>query len=780
MLSIVDDWHDRHGEGAGGSAPAPLVSAGTETSPPAIPSQGPQPTIPVPAARGETRETAQYIGNLTHVTEFRTKSGTVHWRDNDDDYYRFTVSATRTVRLELGNLSADADLYLEDDFGDTVASSTNYSTRNESIVRELGPGTYYIRVDAGYSSDDIGYQLRYRREPEQGESRDTAFDIGNLAGAEEYRTRSGTVNRADIYRRFTLSRWRTMRFELRELTANADLYLEDATGRVLESSRRSGNGTESIVRELAPGNYFIRVDPVSSGDIRYQLRYRWDERPRGWTHQTAWYIGDLTNVTSYRTKPGSVNRRFDSSDIRRFRLTGARRMRFELGGLTGNANLYLEDENGRVLQSSRRSGTLTESIVRNLGEGTYYVRVDASASGSIRYRLRYRRESRAGETHQTAYDLGNLTNSSELLVKSGTVDYRIIRRFALTATRTMFFKLTGLSGNADLYLDDGTGKLIRSSRRSGTTDELIVRDMGPGRYFIRIEARASTGYQLQYRVVDRGTTRDVPYDLGNLTNATTLGSRAGTVNRIDNPDDFYRFTLTYKRDVWFVLRNLSADADLHLEDANGRLLKTSYNSGTYNDSIFEELGPGTYYIRVDAEVDINANYLLTFQTWGMTRATAYTIENFSSYTRTATGTVSRGEQNQRDYYRLSFSGSYLYTLEFRLGNLTGNANLFLEDSAGRLISSSAQRGTAQESIVRELRPGTYYIRVDTQSSGPVGYALYWRSTDSRYISSSTAPPAEASTASSQALWSDEPMSPPSTPTLDERRPFANAGGTLVA
>ena len=86
MSSIVEDWQDRHGNGAGVSAPAPLASARAQNSPPAAASEGPQATISAPAEGGETQQTARYIGNLTNVTEFRAQTGTVDWLDNNNDY----------------------------------------------------------------------------------------------------------------------------------------------------------------------------------------------------------------------------------------------------------------------------------------------------------------------------------------------------------------------------------------------------------------------------------------------------------------------------------------------------------------------------------------------------------------------------------------------------------------------------------------------------------------------------------------------------------------------
>ena len=360
---------------------------------------------------GRTRATAYDQRDVTDLTVDRTLSGTVNRTNNDHDYFRFALSARRTIHIELRNLSADANLYLLGSSGTRITSSSLGGTATESVVRELNAGTYYIQVDAN-AAGTIDYQLRYRTSieggtPGAGATREAAFSIGDLTGARSYRTRSGRVNHAKqgtIYRRFTLTSWRTMRFVLRNLTANANLYLEDEFGWVLQSSTRSGRAQETIVRELGPGTYYVRVNAGASGDIGYQLQYRREPDPaRGWTHQTAWYIGNLTNVTAYRTKSGSVNQRFDDVDYRRFRLTETRTLRFELRNLTADADLYLEDASGQVLASSTRSGTAGETVVRALGPGTYYVGVDANASGSIRYQLRYRTDAATTASAQSLW-----------------------------------------------------------------------------------------------------------------------------------------------------------------------------------------------------------------------------------------------------------------------------------------------------------------------------------------------------------------------------------------
>ena len=585
--------------------------------------------VPMEPAGG-TRETAINLGNLTGAVAFWSRQGSVNWTGtlvqarNPEDFYRFTLSATRTMRFELRNLSANADLRLEDASGRWLASSTRSGTSVDAIVRTLGAGTYYIRVDARDFSSAVRYRLRYRvQTTPDGQTRETALELGNLGNATSTRARWGTVDGSNStdYRRFTLSATRTMRFELRNLSANADLRLEDASGTWLASSTRSGTSVDAIVRTLGAGTYYIRVDARDYNTaIRYQLRYRVQTTPDGWTRETALELGNLGNATSTRARWGTVDGS-NSTDYRRFTLSATRTMRFELRNLSANADLRLEDASGTWLASSTRSGTSVDAIVRTLGAGTYYIRVDArDYNTAIRYQLRYRVQTTPdGWTRETALELGNLGSATSTRARWGTVDgsnSTDYRRFTLSATRTMRFELRNLSANADLRLEDASGTWLASSTQSGTSVDAIVHTLGAGTYYIRIDARdynTAIRYQLRYRVqtTPDGWTRETALELGNLTNATSTRTRSGTVGG-SNSTDYRRFILSATRTMRFELRNLSANADLRLEDASGTWLASSTQSGTSVDAIVHTLSAGTYYIRVDARDSGTIRYELRF------------------------------------------------------------------------------------------------------------------------------------------------------------------------
>ena len=735
-------------------------------------------------------ETPINLGNLTSLSSFRTRTGTVHPTSDDIDLYRFTLTNTRTIRIELRNLSADADLYLHDASGNRIAGSTLSGTAVDSIVRSLGAGTYYIRVDA-HAGGTIGYQLRYGNEsgpqprpPSSGGTRATAVNLGNLTSASTFRTRSGTVNQVtndDDYYRFTLSGSRRMRIELRNLGADADLYLESSSGQVIRSSARSGTAADSIVHWLGAGTYYIRVDAFASGTIGYQLRFRSEGTGNGTTRATAVNLGNLTSASTFRTRSGTVNQVTNDDDYYRFTLSGSRRMRIELRNLGADADLYLESSSGQVIRSSLRSGTTAESILQTLGAGTYYIRVDAFAGGNIGYQLRFRSEGTgSGTTRATAVNLGNLTSASAFRTRSGTVN-RVTNdddyyRFTLSGSRRMRIELRNLGADADLYLESSSGQVIRSSLRSGTAAESILQTLGAGTYYIRVDAFAggNIGYQLRFRSegTGSGTTRATAVNLGDLTSADTFRRRSGTVNRATNDDDYYRFTLSGRRFAYFQIGRLSGDADLFLEDASGRVIASSRRGGTALDSVVGALGAGTYYIRVDAFAGGNISYRLSYSTDGGNE-----VGNLTNTTETWTGSVN-GTSDELDLFRFNLTATR--TMRFELYNLSADADLYLLDGSGSQVTSSRRAGTLTDSITRTLGAGTYYILVDAATSGTARYSL--RFSRSLAVSSPETRPTTSLSAATQPLWRDDATSPiASVIPRDEARRFeGTAGGTLAA
>ena len=506
---------------------------------------GPQQSPNAQGAAGQTRESAISLGYLTRVSEFRARSGRVNREGSI--FYRFKLSAPRRLRIELRNLSADADLYLLNAAGTQIAVSELDGTLVDSLLNDLGAGTYYIRVDA-YGNRAVDYQIRYRTEP-IARTPDAAISLGDLTKVTTFRVRRGTLlnpsffNVNPVYFRFTLRTARTVRVELRDLSGNLlngeeRLALHDSFGDQRNSYKHNPGSDRvgednTMVQWLTAGTYYVSVDAFGGRTSEFQIRYRTEPTTgaRGTTLGTAWYLGDLTSATTYRVRSGTADR---DGLYRRFTVAKWRVVRFALRNLSSSgrpARVRLLDLYGRPIDDSLEYGDGRVPLLRDLRPGTYFVFVDnnTTAASPVRYQLRYRREPTPprGASHATAWYIGNLTRAGgKFRNKYATVhqgnrygerdtDYR---RFTLTETRTMRIELRRISFTArdgffagiHLGVEDAHGRSVEDDLPfSGTRGHMTTYQsrLGPGTYYIWVRGGHLLGesetirYHLRYRTL---------------------------------------------------------------------------------------------------------------------------------------------------------------------------------------------------------------------------------------------------------------------------------------
>ena len=111
-----------------------------------------------------TRAGATDLGDVTSQEGVIHRDGSVNGASDRLDYFRFTLTAARTVELALRRQDANGDLYLEDGDGTGLSSSENEGNAKESIAESLGAGTYYVRVQARAVGNN-NYRLRYEISP---------------------------------------------------------------------------------------------------------------------------------------------------------------------------------------------------------------------------------------------------------------------------------------------------------------------------------------------------------------------------------------------------------------------------------------------------------------------------------------------------------------------------------------------------------------------------------------------------------------------------------------
>ena len=98
---------------------------------------------------------------------------------------------------------------------------------------------------------------------------------------------------------------------------------------------------------------------------------------------------DITTLSGTTYLAGTLDGDEDRSDYYSFIITDSMKLKTILAHQDANANLFLEDTNGSVIQSSENSGNSDESIAATIDAGTYYIRVASQQTAGNAYVLSY-------------------------------------------------------------------------------------------------------------------------------------------------------------------------------------------------------------------------------------------------------------------------------------------------------------------------------------------------------------------------------------------------------
>jgi trimeric autotransporter adhesin len=107
---------------------------------------------------GNTFATAHDLGNINYRTCYVDESlSTVDRKD----FYRFELTETSEVNLELKNLTGDLELALYNVQGNLIRRSLDSGTNPEFLTQSLAAGVYYLEVSP-YLNATSSYTLNYR------------------------------------------------------------------------------------------------------------------------------------------------------------------------------------------------------------------------------------------------------------------------------------------------------------------------------------------------------------------------------------------------------------------------------------------------------------------------------------------------------------------------------------------------------------------------------------------------------------------------------------------
>ena len=449
----------------------------------------------------DTLATAVTCGLLNGSLSY---SDTVNASDRND-YYRFDVASTRSATVTLTGLAGNADINLLDSAGATLAYSRQTGKANESIVRSLTAGTYYVQV---YAAGDntrytLGLSSAYVAVADgAGNTQAAAKAVSALSATPAvFSDYVGNGDPNDYYS-FTLAVRSDFTANLTGLVSDADMGLLNSKGQTVVASQHSGMTAESIAQTLDAGVYSIRVYPYS-GSTNYSLSLAAVANMpppdnAGNTPATARDIGALGTTVSFSDYVGTL----DANDYYRFTVAASSNVTIAMNGLTADADMSLLNSAGAVIVTSNKSGTTAESIAQTVAAGAYYVRV-YPYSGSTNYTLSLAAVANvpppdnAGNALATARDIGALGTAVSFSDYVGTLDANDYYRFTVALPSNVTLAMNGLTSDADMSLLNSAGTVIVTSSKSGTTAESIASTLDAGTYYIRVYPYSgSTNYTL--------------------------------------------------------------------------------------------------------------------------------------------------------------------------------------------------------------------------------------------------------------------------------------------
>jgi trimeric autotransporter adhesin len=542
---------------------------------------------------------------------------------DSNDYYRFSVSSPGQLNLSLAGLSADADVELLNADGVRLTDSTAGGSNSESIIAQLTAGTYYVRV-LPYQSAVTTYSLSlgFTASDFAGNTLATARSVAIDSKTQTFNDAIGNGDANDYYR-FTLTDSHNFQLNLTGLTSDADVQLLNSAGTAIGGSYGIGS-SESIAQQLTAGTYYVRVYPYS-GSTSYNLSL------------TATPIGDDTlgtaRLVNLSTTPLVFNDAIgngDTNDYYRFTLADSRNFQLNLTGLTSDADVQLLNSAGTAIGGSYGIGS-SESIAQQLTAGTYYVRV-YPYSGSTNYTLSLAATTIVppistpiptpiptpiGDDTLATARLVNLSTTPLVFNDAiGNGDSNDYYRFTLTDSRNIQFNLSGMTADGDMQLLNSAGTVISYPGVNGSGNETIGQQLTAGTYYLRVfPYSGSTSYSLSLAATSivpptpiptpTPTPTPIPTPIGDDTLATARLVNLTTTplvfnDAIGNGDlnDYYRFTLTDRRNVQFNLSGMTADGDMQLLNSAGTVISYPAIDGPGNETIGQRLDAGTYYLRV--------------------------------------------------------------------------------------------------------------------------------------------------------------------------------------
>jgi hypothetical protein len=304
----------------------------------------------------------------------------------------------------------------------------------------------------------------------------------------------------------------------------------------------------------------------------------------------------------------------DPARAYKFQLTDADTVGITLADQDNNLTVDLRDSSWQIVATPRLGEPQLKEIepsVKLRSGTTYYIRiVPADPRRNAAYTLRAAREAidTAGPTPETARDLGVLRPGSSQTIAEhvGGSDRGDVFKF--TAQEKMLLKvtLTGMTSDVQLDLLNQREQVIQSpSSHSGAHQSLESAVEAQSTYYISVKPAGDyTAYSLAIAL------SPLPFSRSDIAAPLNV-ARPHLGHLAPNADEYYaKFTVrdgaSISIDLRWADRQTELSLDLLREGAGWRAPKGSYAVGPTGRSITDDLGPGTYLVRVRRSAVLSA------------------------------------------------------------------------------------------------------------------------------------------------------------------------------
>ncbi|AFZ60550.1 SBBP repeat-containing protein [Anabaena cylindrica FACHB-243] len=116
---------------------------------------------PTSTGNNLTLEVVDQVQNLGAIIPYVSQTVTDFVGDTDlFDFYRFNVTTASNVQLKLSNLTSNANVWLVDGLGRTLAQGIKAGTADEIVSSIVDAGTYYVKVFRPAAGNNANYTLQ--------------------------------------------------------------------------------------------------------------------------------------------------------------------------------------------------------------------------------------------------------------------------------------------------------------------------------------------------------------------------------------------------------------------------------------------------------------------------------------------------------------------------------------------------------------------------------------------------------------------------------------------